>query len=368
MKHPPFCPNQECSHYLDPKGRWYVKDGTFQNNRNGKVQRFKCLSCGKKFSVETFSLDYCANIKVSYKSIFEHISTSSGIRDLSRILKVSCNVIQNRVARLARQAMATSEVLSKHIILNEDLVADGFESFVKSQYMPNNINILAGKDSQFWFMSDYAQLTRKGRMTESQKKKNEALKPRLNVGRRTIYESFYNVALEALHLAPRTGIILYTDEHLQYVKVMSERNEQERRILRHIRINSKVARTLRNPLFSVNYLDREIRKDNSDHTRETVQFSRNVCNMMDRLSIYRFYHNFIKPFRINGKSDSAVTHAQRAGIPRDIIRNELKTFFTQRRFLGRIGIPNISDWLLWHRGLFTPLKGKADYIPAYALD
>jgi len=38
--------------------------------------------------------------------------------------------------------------------------------------MPNNINILTGKNSQFWFMSDYAHLSRKGCMTEHQKEHN----------------------------------------------------------------------------------------------------------------------------------------------------------------------------------------------------
>ncbi len=42
-------------------------------------------------------------------------------------------------------------------------------------------------------------------------------------------------------------------------------------------------RTLNNDLFAVNYFDREIRKDQSNHTRETVQFSRDVNNAMDRL-------------------------------------------------------------------------------------
>ncbi|MBI9104172.1 MAG: hypothetical protein JEY99_17275 [Spirochaetales bacterium] len=145
--------------------------------------------------------------------------------------------------------MAISSQLTQDIRITEDLVADGFESFVSSQYLPNNINILAGKDSQFWFLSDYSQLTRK--------------------------------ALDLHDHSEREATSLYSF--------------REQTSLKHIRISSKLARTITNPILSVNYLDRELRKDNSDHTRETVQFAKNVNNLMDRLAIYRLYHNFIKP-------------------------------------------------------------------------
>ena len=366
MKYPPWCPNKHCPNYHQPEGLWYIKNGFYHNHKSGKVQRYTCLSCGTGFSSETFSIDYCTKLKVSYTTILQHITTSSGIRDLSRILRVSCATVLNRIARLARQAMAAAAVLTPYTI-HEDVVADGIESFVRSQYLPNSITILAGKTSQFWFMSDYAQLTRKGRMTAYQKTKNGPIRDEASIDRRTIYDSFSNLMTEVSFRSPPVGITVYTDEHPQYRKVMNQRTDDERTRLRHIRITSKKARTVGNLLFSVNYLDREIRKDTADHTRETVQFARNICNLMDRLAVYRFYHNFLKPFRINGKKHSDITHAIRAGIPCEAIRKEMKTFFTQRRFLGKTDMMNVSDRLLWCRALFTPMKHAADFIPAYAL-
>ncbi len=87
--------------------------------------------------------------------------------------------------------------------------------------MPNNINILVGKVSQFWFVSDYSQLTRKGRMTSSQKRKNKVIKKLVNIGKLTIYESFEQIVRRVLELqstAPRGPVTLYTDEHPQYKK------------------------------------------------------------------------------------------------------------------------------------------------------
>jgi len=371
MKHPPFCPNKECKNYHYPEGRWYVKFGSYQTHVSGKVQRFKCRSCGMEFSERTFSIDYHTHKKISYKTILQHLVTSSGIRDLSRILNISCTTITNRMGRLARQAIAISAELSHDIKLNEDLVADGIESFVKSQYMPNNINILSGKKSQFWFMSDYAQITRKGKMTPKQKEKNILISDKIKLNRVSIYKSFTEVIHKALELhnnSERECTNFYTDKHHSYIAVIKDTfTKDDELILNHIQISSKKARTVTNPLFSVNYLDREIRKDNSDHIRETVQFARNVNNLMERLAIYRFYHNFIKPYRINHDTFRGETHASMAGIPKRGIHLEVRTMLTQRRFLGQHWIMDNSERRLWFRSLVTPLARCGDSHPGYIL-
>jgi transposase-like protein len=371
MFHPPFCPNRECrNHHLSSKtDTWYVKNGSYSSLLSNKIQRFQCLHCGTGFSSRTFSLDIFVQKKLPYRQIFSHLITSSGIRDIARLLKVSPNTINNRISRMARQALAVHTSLSSELSLNEDLVADGFESFVCSQYFPNNINILAGKESQFWFSSDYAHLRRKGRMTAYQKKKNRELQAGFFGHRRSIYRSFkdlVHLSLELQEKSKHSAITLFTDEHPQYARVMHDLSSNEKKRIRHLKISSELPRTVRNDLFSVNYLDREIRKDNSDHTRETVQFARNVCNCMERLAVYRMYHNYTKPYRIGKRADSAITHAERAGIPSRCIAAEMRTVFTQRRFFSRTGWLSISDRLIWLKEISTPLKQRAEYLPAYA--
>jgi hypothetical protein len=305
---------------------------------------------------------------IPYRRLFELLNSSSGIRDMARILKVSPHCITNRLSRLARQAMAVHADLLSELTLDEDLVADGFESFAVSQYFPNNIQLLAGKESQYWIYSDYAHLRRKGRMTAYQKRHNALLQRRFTHDRVTIYESFEELVRQALILKERTPsqpTYLYTDEHQQYRRVIGNLSDGERSILQHRTCSSRKARTLTNPLFSVNYLDREIRKDLAEHTRETVQFARNAVNQMERLAIYRLYHNYFKPFRINGGETNWICHAEKAGIRGELIQKELKTLFTQRRFLSRVRGMMLRDRLVWLRWLATPLKRRLEYLPAY---
>ena len=105
---------------------------------------------------------------------------------MGRILTASPTCITNRISRLARQAIAVHVELLSQLALSEDLVADGFESFAVSQYFPNNIQVLVGKESQYWLFSDFAHLRRKGRMTEYQKLRNQQLQAAFTLGRVTV--------------------------------------------------------------------------------------------------------------------------------------------------------------------------------------
>jgi len=373
MHTPPFCPNRHCLfHTSPPSGRsWYVRNGSYRSTLFGPVQRFRCRQCGSGFSSQTFSLDFYVKRKVDYHTLLNHLITSSGIRDMARVLKVSRGTVTNRISRLARQAIAIHADLSAQLDLGEDLVADGFESFVLSQYFPNNIHILAGKASQFWIFSGYAHLRRKGRMTVCQKQRNSLLQDRFTVGRTTIYHSFGELIQSVLELQTHSrnkNIRLYTDEHFQYRRVMKSLPEEQRRRIRHVRISSRLPRTVGNELFSVNYLDREIRKDTAEHTRETVQFARSAGNSMERLAIYRLHHNYRKAYRENGAEFRTESHASVAGIDPQAVRRELKSLFTRRRFLSRISQIPLNEVRLWMRKVATPLKEKADYLPAYALE
>jgi hypothetical protein len=57
------------------------------------------------------------------------------------------------------------------------------------------------------------------------------------------------------------------------------------------RFPSTAPRTTGNPLFAVNYADREIRKDLAEHRRETVCFARSAAMSMARLWVYVADHN-----------------------------------------------------------------------------
>jgi hypothetical protein len=113
-------------------------------------------------------------------------------------------------------------------------------------------------------------------------------------------------------------------------------------------------------------MDRELRKDQAAHRRDTDCFSRNVANMLNRFCVYMAWHNYAKPFRIKANRKARMTHGEAAGIPRELVAMGRAWMFRERAFVSRLSL-DLLDQKLWKRAFSTPLKTSAEYLPRYAL-
>lgn len=64
--------------------------------KSGKKQRLKCHSCGFKFQQNYSSASYQPGVK---EKIIEMLHNGSGIRDISRVLKVGKQTVSNEVKK-----------------------------------------------------------------------------------------------------------------------------------------------------------------------------------------------------------------------------------------------------------------------------
>jgi hypothetical protein len=337
----PYCPHRACTrHWLQSSERYsdYERWGSYSTKAFGIVPRFRCLVCGHTFSTQTFSVDYFAKRSIDYSDLLVRLASTSSLSAIGRAISASTDTVSNRVSRAARQALAFESRLSRTRSLSENLAADGFESFCVSQYFPNNITILVGSDSQFVYAIDHVTLRRKGRMTDTQKERRAELELRFKADPRGIERSFSRIASESLGVLAdraRPSLDLWTDEHRAYPRGIAANAcanaLQQIGRLKHWTISSRAARTPQNPLFPVNYLDRELRKDLHEHVRESVCFGRNVNRQMERLSLYLLYHNYVKSHRTRwGPISNAVVAGYEAGQ----IADELGRLWKDRAMLS----------------------------------
>ncbi len=361
---PLHCPNSQCTHFSPPdRPDWYRYFGKYTTRTSGEVPRYRCRSCRKTFSSMSFSIDYFSKKHLPMEQIYNQLNGGLGIRKIARNLHVHHNTIRNRIDRMARNAILIHQQVLTTLPFKEDFVADGFESFCVSQYFPDNYHLLIGKDSQFAYTADYVTLRRKGRMREEQRIKRSELENLWAVPKGSLQKSFGGMC-EWLEMRTRMRdrpLILYTDEKKEYgralkqSRVCQEHLRQGRWI--HHRTSSRAVRSLWNPLFAVNYIDREIRKDMAAHVRETVQFNRRVNDGMIRMSLYLFDHNYRKPFRIRDKEKKKLTHVEVAGADRGMVELLAAAFFERRYFAnGGLVLEGPSRKSLV-RGWETPLHG-----------
>jgi transposase-like protein len=372
----PFCPNSRCSAHnpgTNTHFRFKKKNGYHKTKVIGLVQRYRCAHCGKTFSDRTFAADYWVRKTLDYGEILRATCEGESPSAVARNLHCAWNAVQNRIGRLSRNLLAMHHEVEETLPLTENLVADGFESFDKSQFFPSHVSLLVGQKSQHCYAFSHASQARKGAMTKEQKIKKEQISRLWASPRGGVKASFTKVLRvipskwEESRL-PRLELI--TDKHPAYpgaiLSVAALKNAVENQRMHHLRFSSKLQRDIRNPLFSVNYLDRELRKDVAAYARESTCFNRNVANGMNRLVLYLVRHNYWKPHRMRPKNvEENRLHAEVAGYELSVIEKAKARVFWDRAFLTKT---DYHQWEkdIWLRNYKTPLKTGPEYLPTHA--
>ena len=341
---PEFCPNSCCRFHdreIAQGLKWYVRFGKFHTRARGWIQRYRCLECGRTCSTQTFSVHYWTHYTNDLAWLLGQLSTCAGLRQIGRVAGVTHRVIQNRCRRLARNALAVMDLALSTLDLGEHLAMDGFESFTRSQYHPNNITHLTGCASQFVYAAVHTLFRRKGSMTERQKRQRARIdsvwSPSTTVAQQCAFMlSDLAPAIDAACETRGEPIELRTDEHQAYPGAIASDPALLKRLsegtLLHRRTSSRAARTHANPLFAVNYVDRQLRTTLAEYVRETIRQGREVNAQMERFSIFMVVHNFLTPHRITGHAQvlGLQTHADVAGIRNETVIECLKRMTTAR--------------------------------------
>ncbi len=370
---PPFCPRPGCVHHLSPvEQSWFERDGHHETRAFGSVPRFRCKACGRNFSTQTFRVDYYAKKVVDYREFEELLASSMSGRALGRHFGLSPDSVQNRVDRLSRQALAVHSHLRAFADPREPVAIDGFQSFDRSQFFPNNITISVAGDSRFLLEATHATLRRSGSMTTDQKAKRAAHDRAVAYEASAIERSFAELLDQlARDRPPRKDqpLVLVTDLKKEYTSALAAHplgslgKDRVARVL----VSSRKPRTGWNPLFPVNYWDRELRKDQAAHRRETTCHARSASNGMARFWCYARYHNYRKRYLVGSRGNDRRKHADVAGIPKSVRLGLEGLFYQARAFFSRSSLttPGMRAWLK----LFpTPGTDWIGRIPAYALD
>ena len=329
---PPYCPNPKCQYHNGGKHFW-VKNGVLKVKKfPGFNQLYKCIDCGRGFCYTAFKLNYRHRSDEGFfQYIFEATTQGHSNRSIARNINLSECSVRNKIKHLARQTLLKWEELSGPLKINEAIAYDGFETFVHSQFDPNNINHAVGVDSLFLYDFNYAHLNRKGKMTTSQKRKLQNIvkshgrypTDRIRVSTKEVFTN-----LMARKNSEMGNIQLYTDEHKAYKIVLKRDIPSD--TFEHFTINSKACRDGRNPLFPVNHLDLKLRHFLKSCTRETIAFNKNESGLMDRYILFGGLKNFMCSRLIKGRKHELVySPAMLVGITDKILN--FYEFFDERR-------------------------------------
>jgi transposase-like protein len=304
---PRHCPWPECTEHHASSSA-----APFRFHRHGyyrrksaprKIPRFRCLTCERTFSRQTFSTTYYAKRPKLLPMVAMLLQASACDRQIARTLGCAHSTVGRAAARLGRHCLLLlTRALREVAPVREPLVIDHFESFELSQDLPFGIGIVVGHRSWFVYALDPAIHGRGGRLTEEQKKRLARRKKRKALGGfRGSFARLLDI-LEGIGAADRC-LTLHTDGHKSYMQALRKHPASLR--FHHVAIPnpkrgpkgsppSEEAKERDRLMYPSDRLHSLLRHTAKHHTRETIAFPRRVNAELERGFVHAIWRNFVK--------------------------------------------------------------------------
>ena len=299
---PPHCPWEDCSRHL-PDGRRYRawRHGFYRRSFDVcRVPRFRCPSCRRTFSRQTFATTYRLKRPDLLRTTASLLVSGAANRQIARHVGCAPSTVMRLGVRLGQHAeLFQADALSRIEAITEPIVFDHFETFVRTQVDRLAIGTAVGHRSWFVFPIQGARYRGAVRRARNKRPLQKAPAPTVPGA---IVESTRRL-LEPLFSKASGQLQLESDDHPAYRSaVVRAARPTGGRWLHRIHRNP-VRRTARDRLdakqrdsamFPVDLLHKLIRHCQAHHRRETIAFGRKGSNVLGRASLLAVWRNFIK--------------------------------------------------------------------------
>jgi transposase-like protein len=358
---PTYCPRRSCSsHHHTGPGYRFVRHGYYSTRQQSRIPRFRCKTCVKTFSRQTFATSYYLKRRALLPQIAAGIVAGSAHRQIARSLSSAPTTVARQAARLGRHAILLHaralDALRGQV--DEPFVFDHFETFEFTQDCPFGVGTLVGRKTWFVYGVDPAPHARTGRRTTAQKARI-ALRPK-----RHTYGGYVGSTLRSLDVMSRVScsdgsIHLDGDGNAAYAAAVRRHVLKERIVLGRYpnprrgpkgspRSAEAIARD--DVMFAVDLLHKLVRHSCAHHRRETIAFARRLNAAMERFFLLAIWRNFVK--RRSERKPKRETPASRLGLSEGPWT--WRRVLARRLFHARQPIPEMWD-VLYRRRWETPV-------------
>jgi len=300
---PPFCPYPNCRGPL-----LYKRKGFYDRKCDGdRVQRFKCLNCGRWFSEQTFKLNYRLKRPEIDLQVFDGLISKVTQRQSARTLGCNRKAVALRLrlfgvhCRMFHRLMLAT-ALTKGT-LHGRYQLDELETFEHNRRLaPVTAPILIEAHSYFVVHAATGDLPARKPLSPLNLLKLELRE--LQRGKRKSESRFavkrcWSKLEELTRSAPE--VLVTTDRKTMYASGLKQRFGAR---LRHTRISSKEPRGYDNPLFPVNHTMAMGRDGLSRLVRRNWATTKITRELRHHLSVWTSWRNYVRYITNENKKQS----------------------------------------------------------------
>jgi transposase-like protein len=363
---PQFCPNTLCRCHAknDPSFRWVRKGFYTRKCDRRTIPKFKCKSCGRYFSQQSFAATYYMKRPKLLQPIAAGLVAGSAARQTARTNGCSHTTVVRLNNRLGRHAMLVMSLAIEHLeSIREPVVFDHFETFQYCQEMQLGIGTPVGADSWFIYDLDPVPHRRGGKMTAARKAKLLArIKRWGGIPAGSYRKSVIFMIKRLLRKVPSDAEFdLISDAQPTYKPAVRAacrgRSFTHRVCSNPVRgekdgPRSRQALARNAAMFPVDQLHRLLRHSDANHKRETIAFGRRANAILLRCFLFIVWRNFVKDR--SERKPTGTTPAMKLGLTQELWN--WSTVLSRRLFPGRLQVP--QRWMkLYRQEMQTPAVG-----------
>lgn len=289
---PPRCPNRACVQHATPTPRFFVRHGYYKPRcRRRPVPRFRCRTCRRTFSRQTFRHDYRDRRPECNVRVFEELASGLGLRQVAKLLAINIHAVQRKFRKIARTCRWLHRNVCVQLPPNRTYVLDEEETYEQASIRPLTVPLLIDKDSYLVVASAVGPIRRLAAVGTARRRRQdraEALTgPRRDRSRRCVA-----AVLRSLHRrVPAGRVQLRTDKKSSYAELAQQIFGPS---LAHATTAGSLARTTFNDLFSIN-LTIAMSRDNCGRLRRQswLVTKKRRC-LQFQLHIFTAYRNYVR--------------------------------------------------------------------------
>ena len=127
------CPNKNCEMHLNPKGKFYTKNGKYKTkDTEEEIQKYKCKVCKKDFSLNTFSPTYGQSKSSVNYDIIDLLFKSYSERGIAEELGITKVTVEKKLKLLGEMAKSVYDRTTAFDSVNP-IVVEKFETYEHSK-------------------------------------------------------------------------------------------------------------------------------------------------------------------------------------------------------------------------------------------
>ena len=290
---PPRCPDRRCRMHRDPQPRFFHRTGSYRPAcRSTPVQRYRCKSCRRGFSYQTFRLDYRDRRPDRNEPLFHLLCSGVGLRQAARVLGLGVHSVQHKFRKLARNLGCLNRNLMLQLPAGRTYLLDELETFEHQSICPLTVPVLIEKASFAIVATGVAPIRRVARKgsrrqqrLERHERKHGRRKDRSRLCLRKVMGRF-------LRLLRGNKGLLISDEKQLYARLSRELLAGQ---VEHETVSGKLVRTSFNRLFGINLTDAMLRDNNGRLRRRSWLVSKRGRFLSRQLQLFTAYRNWHRP-------------------------------------------------------------------------